>query len=291
MKIYIDTNWFLSFYQANQERQGVLDLIAERAHLVVMTDQNRTEFRRNRASLLQRLRENIIKSTKVQPYTTSILLGMPEHGRVLQAARDMSDAACALLDKLTEFESALEDKVSRTFNELLSKCTVIRASDEDVVRAQCRKARGIPPSTSKRSTIGDELIWECLLRGCEEDLAIVSLDGDFLEQGALLADEFSAHPSRRTLIHIGDRLADVLSKYAVLTPEEYAREQYVDPIRRCSSCGADSWYYAGQDRNSVHLEKAREHAGYPPLDDAARLEYRNQRHVYVCGQCNSLMFL
>lgn len=158
MKIYIDTNWFLSFYQANQERQDVLDSIAEHAHLVVMTDQNRTEFRRNRAALLQRLRENVVKSTKAQPYTTSLLLELTEHARVLQAARELSDSAGALLDKLTEFESALEDKVSRTFNELLSKCAVIRVTNDDVVRAQYRKARGIPPSTPKRNTIGDELI-------------------------------------------------------------------------------------------------------------------------------------
>jgi predicted nucleic acid-binding protein len=72
MKIYIDTNWFLSFYQSNHERQNVLENIAKHAELVVMTEQNLNEFRRNRTALLIDLRSNVAKSTKIAPYTTSL---------------------------------------------------------------------------------------------------------------------------------------------------------------------------------------------------------------------------
>lgn len=239
MKIYIDTNWFLSFYQSSHERQDVLESVADHAELVVMTEQNCTEFRRNRSALLQTLRKHVEKTSNIVPHTTSLLLGLQEHAQVLQAARNLGDATQALLAKLDDLEqSTLDDRVSITFNELLSKCTVVPVTDEDVLRAQKRKARGIPPSSSKRDTIGDEVIWECLLRACEEDLVIVSLDRDFLQQKSLLASEFAAHPTRRRLIHVGDRLGEVMKQFAGLTAEEYERAHYVSPDSRCPSCGS-----------------------------------------------------
>jgi hypothetical protein len=293
VKIYIDTNWFLSFYQSSHERQSVLEKLAEHSELIVMTDQNATEFRRNRSAVLHMQRNAVEKSTAVRPYTTSLLLGLAEHAEVVRATRELATATRVLLDKLDNIEqSTLDDLVSITFNELLSRCTVIPVTDEDVSRAQIRKARGIPPSTSKRDTIGDEIIWECLLRGCEEDLAVVSLDSDFLSHRSLLVSEFGAHPSRRRLVHVGDRLADALTKFGSLTPEEYKHAYRRDPMTRCGNCGAESWHYAGRDRNHAHEERARVAMGYEPRspeDLAASREF--EKHVYVCGECNSLMFL
>jgi predicted nucleic acid-binding protein len=59
MKIYVDTNWFLSFYQSNHERRHVLDEARRRANLIVLTEQNVTEYRKNRTSLAKALRNNI----------------------------------------------------------------------------------------------------------------------------------------------------------------------------------------------------------------------------------------
>lgn len=266
VKIYIDTNWFLSFYQSNHERRAVLQTVVANANLIVLTEQNITEFRRNRSALLADLRDKVAKSTLVRPYTTSLILGMSEHTRLVELADELRAASEALVAKLEEIEAGIAtgDEVLHAFNEVVTKCTVIPVLDDDVVKAQRRKVRGIPPSSSKRDTVGDEVIWECLLRGWEEDLAIVSLDGDFLRQQELLGAEFGAHRSHRNLVHCGKRMSEALKKFGSLTPEAYQAEYGQDPWSRCGGCGGGDWQYAGREE---------EH------DDSR----------YVCGNCRAVI--
>lgn len=268
MKIYIDTNWFLSFYQSNHERRNVLKDVVAKAELVVLTEQNIVEFRRNRAQLLDRLRDNIRKSTHVRPYTTSLIAGLDEHKQLIELADELQRATAALVTKLDAMESSYvePDEVLHAFNEITARCTVVPVLDVDVERAQRRKARGIAPSSSKRDTIGDELIWECLLRGWQEDLAIVSLDGDFLKQQEALGAEFGAHPSHRNLVYCGTRVSEALAKFGSLSPDEYRAEYGQDPWSRCDGCGGGDWHYAGRDE----------------AEDCAR---------YICGQCRAVMLV
>jgi hypothetical protein len=249
VKIYIDTNWFLSFYQSNHERRNVLEAVVAKSNLILLTEQNITEFRRNRSALLGELRDKVAKSTRVLPYTTSLLIGMEEHKRLLALADEISAASDALVQKLESIEAShdFEDEVLRAFNEIVSRCTVIPVRDDDVAKAQRRKARGIPPSSNKRDTIGDELIWECILRGWEEDLAIVSLDGDFVRHQDILGAEFAAHPSHRNLVYCGMRVSEALKKFGSLTAETYKEEYGRDPWARCDTCGGGDWQYAGKD--------------------------------------------
>jgi len=95
MKIYVDTNWFLSFFQSNHERHSLLEEVRHRADLIILTEQNVTEYRRNRAALMRELRSNIEKSTRVQPYTTSLLRSFKEHERVIELAQQLRIAADA----------------------------------------------------------------------------------------------------------------------------------------------------------------------------------------------------
>ena len=293
MKIYVDTSWFLSFYQSNHERRHVLEAVGGKSHLLVMTEQNITEFRRNRAALLRQLREQVTKSTRAQPYTTSLLLGLDEHRRVIALSQALKDAGDALAMRIDALETSLEqpDQVLLTFNEVLTKCTVVNVTDEDVVRAQRRKARGIPPSSGKRETIGDEVIWESLLRGCEEDLAIVSLDSDFLRQRDLLAEEFEAHKSHRNLVYVGDKLSDALDKFGALTPEMYKAEYGQDPWTRCANCGGNGWHYAGQDHNYEHELQLSRAAGNEAPDRATLGGPGYENAVYVCGTCRAIMLV
>lgn len=290
MKIYIDTNWFLGFYQSNAESVSVLESVAKRADLIVMTDQNRGEFHRNRAVLLTRLYEETAKAYRTTQYSTAVLRSIPSYSRVVQIAKELDEAIKALRTDITRMDALRADAVSIAFNEILTKCTLIEATDQDIARAQQRKLRGVPPSSTKRDTIGDEIIWECLLRACKEDLVIVSRDSDFIQHSNLLAEEFSAHDSRRAILLTTKLMSQVLKDFGKLTPEEYAQQFYTDPINRCQNCGASSWNSAGLDRGHAHLEAGRAAAGYPPLDPETKA-VTNEHYVYVCGQCNSMMFM
>lgn len=108
MKIYIDTNWLLSFYQSNHERRHVLKDVVAKSDLVILTEQNITEFRRNRSALLADLREKVGKSTRVQPYTTSLIAGIPEHKRLLTLANEIKRVSDELVSKLDGIEASVE---------------------------------------------------------------------------------------------------------------------------------------------------------------------------------------
>lgn len=284
MKLYVDTNWFLSFYQSNHERLDVLPIARQQAPMFVLTEQNVAEFRRNRAAIFQRMRDNVVKSVSVNPYTTTILRGLDEHRRLLEQANSLKKAGEELVRKIDGMEASLAigDPVMLTFYEILSRCTLIKVTDADIQRAERRKARGIPPSSSKRDTIGDEVIWECLLRACEEDLAIVSLDGDFLQQRELLASEFGAHSSRRRIVHYGDKASVALAMFAGLTEVEYRGRFGVDPWARCRTCGALDWLYAGRDHASAIEHEGVRAAGFTPGPSDMY-----QKAVHVCGFCNA----
>lgn len=250
MKIYVDTNWFLSFYQGVQDRDATLKKLREHTDLFVLTHQNIVEFRRNRGRLLKALRQKVLESTTIKPYTTGLTRGMPEHTTLVEAVAGVAKAAKTLAARIDGIDAGVEDPVMDAFDYLVSKCQILDVTDAIVERAHRRKLRGIPPSSNKRQTIGDEIIWECLLEGCVEDLAVVSLDGDFIDNQEVLAHEFEAHKSHRNLVYVGERLSDALEKFSSLSPEEYRAEYGQDPYYRCDGCGGGNWRYAGPDEES-----------------------------------------
>jgi hypothetical protein len=136
MKIYIDTNWFLGFYQSNAESVSILESVAKRAELVVMTDQNRSEFHRNRAVLLTRLSEEATKAYRTTQYSTALLRSIPSYSRVTQIAKELDEAIKGLREDIARMGALREDAVSRVFNEILTRCTLIEATDEDIARAR-----------------------------------------------------------------------------------------------------------------------------------------------------------
>ncbi len=138
------------------------------------------------------------------------------------------------------------DPIFATFKAVRDQCKFLRASEEIIQRAQIRKLRGHPPSSNKRDTIGDEIIWETLLSECKEDLAIVSHDGDFLEYADMLKEEYLPRNGRH-LLYVGTKLSAALERFGERSPEIEELEKSVDPMSRCQECGASAWEEVGPD--------------------------------------------
>ncbi len=250
MRIYIDTNWFLAFYQSVTEPASVLELLRAHAHRIVLTDQTHLEFYRNRGNLLQAARKKLFESAEPKPWTVSVLKEMDEFKAVARA-RDQYDAAKReLLGKVDALiANERSDPIAQTFAEVWLKCKALRATDVQIQSARTRKLRGKPPTTNNRNTIGDELIWECLLDLCGEDLAVVSLDSDFLDHAEMLKDEYYRRADRH-LLYVGRNLSEALGKFGVRSKELEELERDTDPGNRCRDCGDCRWEPVGTDEKS-----------------------------------------
>lgn len=247
MRIYIDTNWFLSHYQAITEPKSVLMNLRRYAHRIVLTDQTVLEFRRNRDHLLSELRAKLVRSLNVQPWVASVIRDLPEFRQLIEARDAMKHRGDLVARKIEEFLSTPDvDPIYATFDEVCRNGKMLRATDEIIARARVRKLRGQPPSSGKRDTIGDEIIWETLLEGCKEDLALVSADGDFLRHADMLMDEYLPRAGRH-LLYVGSKLSEALARFGERSPELEALEKDADPSSRCPRCGAGDFVEDGYD--------------------------------------------
>src|SRR5688572_3863957 len=76
MRICIDTNWFLSFYEAGlgkAETQAVFEELTAAASLLIVPEQVIDEFHRNRLRLLRELTKRFEDSVTVRPYTIPLI--------------------------------------------------------------------------------------------------------------------------------------------------------------------------------------------------------------------------
>lgn len=221
-KIYIDTNWFLNFYQKALEDLALLDDLAKDKDTLIITRQTIDEFLRNRIPTLKRVISEFKNSVNVHPpHTTALLRSLPAHEELKSIIKDYKKKAKEFLDNLQQvIEDDKKDPVAQKLLDLWADAAVtkLEPSDELVDKAFRRKLLGNPPTSPGKHTIGDELIWELLLANTKEDLIVVTGDRTFLENKALLQEEFSSRTGK-TLIRITEEFSSAL-KAAGKTPSE-----------------------------------------------------------------------
>jgi hypothetical protein len=211
-RLYVDTNIFMDFYQAAQDRLGVFAELRERAGRLITTDQTLAEFERNRAQRLSALIEAFAKSVKGRPHTTSIVQALEEWPLLMKKRAEFEKEAETVQARLESFlADPTADLVYTKFLEVVGASGVktIPTTDELITRAHRRKLLGNPPSSPDKHTIGDELIWESLLDGCGEDLVIVSRDSTFTAHEAFLRSEYAKRTGKK-LLHVFKVLAPAL---------------------------------------------------------------------------------
>lgn len=205
--IYIDTNVFLDFYQASTDRLAVFEDILGRSKSVLLTQQTVNEFRRNRIARLTTLADHIKKGPHPQLYTTAVVRALPGFEEWVKAKEAAKKAAQEIASELTSWVTNEEsDLVLAAFEKLVGSAKVIGFDDALIERARRRKLLGQPPTSPDKHTIGDELIWESLLTWKDDDLVVVTRDKSFLDNRAILKNEYQSSTGKK-LVEITDSLA------------------------------------------------------------------------------------
>lgn len=236
--------------------------IHARAADIVLTEQTINEFQRNRVATLSELGRNIQKSSSVNVYTTAVARELPGYSDWLQARDAVKKCTVEMMDELNDWiADSGRDPVFREFDALSASCHVLPLRPELIERAKTRKVLGRPPTSPDKYTVGDEVIWEALLDGVEDDLLIVSRDKTFAQNQSLLKLEFEGKKHRR-LVDVTRRLSDAFEQTGKPAPRVKAAEQRL-PMRlaeyenlsdgRCPVCNThlDEVGYEGSDGDST----------------------------------------
>lgn len=222
VKIYTDTNWFLNFYRKALEDLAFLDDLVKYKGTLIITRQTINEFLRNRVTTLKVVISEFKNSVDLRPpHTTALLRSLPAHEELKSITEDYKKKAKGVSDYLQQvIEDDKKDPVAQKLLALWTDpaVTILEPSDELVDKAFRRKLLGNPPTSSGKHTIGDELIWELLLANKKEDLVVVTGDRSFLDNKALLQEEFSSRTGK-TLKDITEKFSSAL-KTAGKTPSE-----------------------------------------------------------------------
>lgn len=203
MRFHIDANILLNFYRDNSHPLSLFDELDRRVSQLVITEQVRDEFLRNRASVLGTLSETFNKSFGGDLYTVPLVRGMTAHAEVIKVRDAYKQAAMQLAASIERLGTHPEtDAVLTRFERLWNGGQVVRLmrSPEIINRAERRRLIGNPPSSPDRFSVGDEIIWESLLAWGADDLVLVSCDKTFLGNVSVLADEYKRLTNKRLVI-------------------------------------------------------------------------------------------
>lgn len=181
MKLFIDTNIFLSFYHLSsddlEELRKLSVLLRQRQVELLLPSQVVDEFRRNRenkiADSLKGLREQ-----KLNLQYPQICKDYEEYSKLSELQKEYEKHHTILLEKINKNVNCEGLKADAIIKELFDLATLIDITDDLVKRAQLRYNRGNPPG--KKNSLGDAIIWESILTVPEKnDVHFITDDGDY----------------------------------------------------------------------------------------------------------------
>ncbi|MEZ0295141.1 MAG: PIN domain-containing protein [Candidatus Methylacidiphilales bacterium] len=248
-KIYIDTCTLLDFYRSATNRLDVFDEIEKRSAVIVFTEQTIHEFRRSRVSCLNKLIDEMSKPSLFVA-TTAIVSTFPEHADLIRLQKEAFNFRKVICNKMKEWlEDEFNDPVHKQIAKLTQGPNLYPTFPDAISRAQTRKLLGNPPVSPDKHTIGDELIWETLLKVCEDDLIIVTNDNTYRDNIAFLKHEYFQKTNHKLLAvtaSLNEALKKIGSdseKIAIAEKEILIKSaRYPFPLTlesKCPSCGGE----------------------------------------------------
>ncbi|HVK56938.1 MAG TPA: PIN domain-containing protein [Burkholderiales bacterium] len=179
--LFIDTNAFLTFYAFSnddfEQLKKVKALIEAGDLALYLPDQVIVEFNRNRETKLEEtLRTFNSHSEKSIP---RIMEHYPEYAQYREKVKEVAKLKDALSVQVREDAQAKALQADKLFSEIAAVATILACDDDTADRANVRRLCGNPPG--KKDSLGDQIIWECLLSHVPEgvEFNIVTLDGDY----------------------------------------------------------------------------------------------------------------
>lgn len=179
--LFIDTNAFLTFYAFSnddfEQLKKVKALIEAGDLALYLPDQVIVEFNRNRETKLEEtLRTFNSHSEKSIP---RIMEHYSEYSEYRKMVKELAKLKDTLSINVREDAQAKALQADKLFSEISAVATIVPSDDGTVERANIRRLCGNPPG--KKDSLGDQIIWECLLAHVPAgvEFNIVTLDGDY----------------------------------------------------------------------------------------------------------------
>lgn len=190
MKIFIDTNIYLRFFDGNSsEYKKLLKSLEELENEILITKQIVDEVSRNKGEVFLSSFNGYINQLNISK------VNLPEHlestsdddlkkwnketreltSKIQEQKSKLKDITSSLLENIIKSDDSVSNSLQKIFDNALVQ------TDQEFNEAEYRKATGNPPG-KKNDPIGDELSWEQLLNNIAgiSDIFIVSNDGDFM---------------------------------------------------------------------------------------------------------------
>jgi hypothetical protein len=186
MKLFIDTNIYLSYFRRSDETLASLEelkkLLRRRKLTLVLPVQTRDEYFRNRNSIAEQSRDLLVRETEPRlNLPAPFVKDWPEAASVRKRLASTKAAYDKLLKKFDSQISEGRTRADVLIDSLFATAEILEEDDELLRRAYFRYLRGHPPRKNDGS-FGDAIAWELLLQGVSDDLVVVTRDGDFAEK-------------------------------------------------------------------------------------------------------------
>lgn len=192
MQLFLDTNVYLDYFIVSNDElkplRRLTELVKSGDVTLLLPEQVRQEYERNRDKIAERTREHLVKISEQQiSPAMPLMMGSKREVKMAQAAikraqievRDAIQKLLQKFDEQVEQETSAADKLIAT---LFKKARLIKETDETIAKAEHRFLKGNPPRKSDRS-YGDAIVWEALLaNAAPEPLTLITRDSDYTEK-------------------------------------------------------------------------------------------------------------
>lgn len=222
MRVLIDTNIYLAFYEFSQDDLKKLseafDLAGQHEFSFLSTKQIKDEFERRRSSVISKSLDKL-RDLKV-PGIPTMLQGINEANNFIESRKSLAETHKNFVDaaykKVTEKALAADVLISK----ILENSTNIDLHSEIIERAKFRVECGNPPG--KKGSLGDAINWEALLSIDDDknDVVIVTQDRDYIDpldksalNSFLRLERQENHPSEIRLFQtLGEFISNLFPK-------------------------------------------------------------------------------
>jgi len=165
IKIVIDTNVFLDFYDTHTESIKVLEELKKNASNVVLPKLVYEEFLRSKNRLIDSVISNFEKSKPKKHYSSAMIQNLPIFKELENAWDNYSNYHGNVVKELRDMKNNQEQDVVFKYVEDMFRSNEVEKIEYDdsiIEKAKRRHILGHPPGTDEK-TIGDEVIWETIL--------------------------------------------------------------------------------------------------------------------------------
>ena len=181
MNVFLDTNIFLGFYHFSSDdlrELEKLDAVLMRGDITVDLPKHvEIEFERNRENRISDALARLRKVGARQEYP-QFCKGYAQYGDLRRTQREFDET---LLTLLTNVEADIADHnlaADRTVRAIMERARTLPCNEVILQQARNRVALGNPPG--KNNSLGDAVIWECLLsHGTGGDIYFITDDQDY----------------------------------------------------------------------------------------------------------------